>query len=67
MAAMQGNIDDLVEAKEQRLLTYNAYARANPVCCEFCLCSKCLVQPIMNCDVMIPYHTMQPTSTAYAT
>ena len=58
MAAMQGNIDDLVEAKKQRLLRYNSYAKDNPELLRnkaFCLCSKCLVLPLMHCDVMISH------------
>ena len=56
MAAAQGSIEDLVEAKKEKLLKYNPYARTNPDLLRdkvFCLCTLCSGVLITDRNVLV--------------
>jgi hypothetical protein len=53
---MAGRIEDLVEAKKEKLLKYNPYARTNPDLLRdkvFCLCTLCSEVLITDRNVLV--------------
>lgn len=56
MAGTQSNVEDRVEARKQKLLTANPWAKSNPDLLRdkvFCLCSLCTMVPILTRDAVV--------------